>query len=202
MDPEDQETRMIDPTVNFLHPPTVHNSTAEMFVDLYALNPLIASNAATESDAKKMKAHVKPNKLAVLSAEEKQFFGCQSAAELTDEQMKQRRALRNKLSSKLSQRKKKQKVQDELSKLKRENEILLNAQKQPLSPEPAAEESVKIKISLRAARGVKGQARDFRTPAKKAILNAPKTLSTNPTSFPKNWQHHIFPYFFGNVFNL
>ena len=52
MDQED-ETRMIDPTVNFLHSPTVHNSTAEMFVDLYALNPLIASNAATESDAKK-----------------------------------------------------------------------------------------------------------------------------------------------------
>ena len=108
MDQED-ETRMIDPTVNFLHSSTVHNSTAEMFVDLYALNPLIASNAATENDAKKMKSHVKPNKRAVLSAEEKQFFGCQSAAELTDEQMKQRRALRNKLSSKLSQRKKSKK---------------------------------------------------------------------------------------------
>ena len=78
----------------------------------------------------------------------------------------------------------------------------MNAQKQPLSPEPAAEESIKIKISLRATRGVKGHARDFRTPAKKAILNAPKTLSTNPTSFPKNWQQDIFPYFFGNAFNL
>ena len=49
---------------------------------------------------------------------------------------------------------------------------------------------------------MKGQARDFRTPAKKAILNALKTLSTNSTSFPKNWQQDIFPYFFGNAFNL
>ena len=78
----------------------------------------------------------------------------------------------------------------------------MNAQKQPLSPEPAAEESVKIKISLRATRGVKGHARDFRMPEKKAILNAPKTLSTNPASFPKNCQQDIFPYFFGNAFNL
>ena len=46
----------------------------------------------------------------------KSCLGCQSAADLTAEQMKKRKALRNKMSNKLSQRNKKKKVQDELSK--------------------------------------------------------------------------------------
>ena len=46
----------------------------------------------------------------------KSCLGCQSAADLTAEQMKKRKALRNKISNKLSQRNKKKKVQDELSK--------------------------------------------------------------------------------------
>ena len=43
----------------------------------------------------------------------KSCLGCQSAADLTAEQMKKRKALRNKMSNKLSQRNKKKKVQDE-----------------------------------------------------------------------------------------
>ena len=46
----------------------------------------------------------------------KSCLGCQSAADLTAEQMKKRKALRNKMSNKLSQQNKKKKVQDELSK--------------------------------------------------------------------------------------
>ena len=46
----------------------------------------------------------------------KSCLGCQSAADLTAEQMNKRKALRNKMSNKLSQRNKKKKVQDELSK--------------------------------------------------------------------------------------
>ena len=46
----------------------------------------------------------------------KSCLGCQSAADLTAQQMKKRKALRNKMSNKLSQRNKKKKVQDELSK--------------------------------------------------------------------------------------
>ena len=39
----------------------------------------------------------------------KSCLGCQSAADLTAEQMKKRKALRNKMSNKLSQRNKKKK---------------------------------------------------------------------------------------------
>ena len=46
----------------------------------------------------------------------KSCLGCQSAADLTAEQMKKRKALRNKILNKLSQRNKKKKVQDKLSK--------------------------------------------------------------------------------------
>ena len=46
----------------------------------------------------------------------KSCLGCQSAADLTAKQMKKRRALRNKMSNKLSQQNKKKKVQDKLSK--------------------------------------------------------------------------------------
>ena len=68
-----------------------------------------------------------------------------------------------------------------MSKLHQENQVLKNAQKQSetaITPEP--DESLKVKISLRAARDEKGQ---NCTIAKKQLVNAIKTLSTNPSEY-------------------
>lgn len=173
--------------------------TQKVVVNLENINPVLTGEGCFGKKQKKVLAkHSKPGNRKPLTEEEKRHFKKESAAELTAEEMKERRLIKHRSQSKASKAKKTETLKGEVAEQKERADVLEEKLKSHVHS------FYSLKHSLYSPTKELSETPDLKKRRKSRASRTERALLMQDRSqqYPKNWEVDFFPRFFNDDFKL